>query len=121
MTKYIENMKKKLKKSYDLAAQAAQKAQGRQKANYDLRTRGAVIEKDDRVLVKIVNPDSKGTLAQRQIMVGQHRRWAIYVGPTLCQPCVAMAGTSDYGLFDLTTVTFGQATLGDCWPNVGLR
>ena len=33
MIKYIENMKKKLEKSYDLAAQAAQKAQGRHKAN----------------------------------------------------------------------------------------
>ena len=38
-------------------------------------------------------PDSKGTLAQRQIMVGmvgQRRRWAIYVGPTLGQPGIAM-------------------------------
>ena len=65
MTKYIENMKKKLKKSYDLAAQAAEKAQGRQKANYDLRTRGAVIEKGDRVLVKIVKFDGRHKLSNK--------------------------------------------------------
>ena len=68
-------------------------------------------------------PDSKGTLAQRQIMVGmvgQRRRWPIYVGPTLGQPGIAMRNVrlwlvwSDNG-------DVGQATLGECWPNVGLR
>ena len=65
MTKYIENMKQRLKRSYDLASASAQKAQGRQKANYDLRTRGAVIEKGDRVLVKIVKFDGRHKLSNK--------------------------------------------------------
>ena len=41
----------------------------------------------------IYRPDSKGALAQRQIMVGMvglRRRWAIYVGQSLGKPGVAM-------------------------------
>ena len=65
MTKYIESMKQRLKRSYDLASASARKAQGRQKANYDLRTRGAVIEKGDRVLVKIVKFDGRHKLSNK--------------------------------------------------------
>jgi hypothetical protein len=39
---------------YKLASEASVKAQIKQKEGYDLRTRGAIIESGDRVLVRIV-------------------------------------------------------------------
>ena len=61
-------------------------------------------------------PDSKGSLAQRQIMVGMV---GVGVGQsTLAQRWANQAlriGTSDYGRFDLTTVTMGKLH----WENVG--
>ena len=64
-TRYIEDMKERLQKSYQLAMKSAQKAKERQKANYDLKTRGAKIEEGDRVLVKIVAFEGKHKIADK--------------------------------------------------------
>ncbi|KAK3093626.1 hypothetical protein FSP39_018280 [Pinctada imbricata] len=65
LTKYVENMKERLRTSYKLASEAAKKAQDRQKEHYDLRARGAVLEVGDRVLVKVVAFDGRHKLADK--------------------------------------------------------
>ena len=64
-TQYVENMKKRLQKSYELAANSAKKAQGRQKKAYDTKVRGAVLHPGDRVLVKILQFDGKHKLSDK--------------------------------------------------------
>ena len=64
-TRYIEELRGRLQKSYDLAIKSSAKAKDRQKQHYDLRTRGARIEEGDRVLVKIVAFDGKHKIADR--------------------------------------------------------
>ncbi|XP_063436150.1 nucleolin-like [Mytilus trossulus] len=49
-TKYVENLKERLKKSYELATNSAKIAQGRQKKHYDNKVRGAILHPGDRVL-----------------------------------------------------------------------
>ncbi|VDH94236.1 Hypothetical predicted protein [Mytilus galloprovincialis] len=53
----------KLSHAYQLAAEASKIAQANQKEGYDLRVRGAAVQKGDRVLVKIVAFDGKHKLA----------------------------------------------------------
>ncbi|VDI15209.1 Hypothetical predicted protein [Mytilus galloprovincialis] len=53
-TKYIHDLKEKLKKSYQLASTSAEKSHIRQKKGYDERVKGAILHKSDRVLVKIL-------------------------------------------------------------------
>ena len=65
MSSYVSNMKDRLRKSYELATKATQKAQQRQKSHYDLRSRGGKVEVDDLVLVKIVAFDGKHKLANK--------------------------------------------------------
>ena len=65
MTKYVEDMKKKLVESYDIAAEAVKKSQARQKKVYDRKSKGAVIQTGDRVLVKVVAFDGKHKLADK--------------------------------------------------------
>ena len=62
-TRYIEDMKERLQKSYQLALKSAQRAKDRQKQHYDFKTRGAKIEEGDRVLVKIVAFEGKHKIA----------------------------------------------------------
>ena len=64
-TKYIENLKEKLKVSFELAASNIKSAQARQKRAYDNRTKGAYIHVGDRVLVKVVSFDGRHKLADR--------------------------------------------------------
>ena len=64
-TRYIEELRGRLQKSYDLAIKSSAKAKDRQKQHYDLRTRGAQIGEGDRVLVKIVAFDGKHKIADR--------------------------------------------------------
>ena len=64
-TKYIENLKEKLKVSFELAASNIKSAQARQKRAYDSRTKGVYIHIGDRVLVKVVSFDGRHKLADR--------------------------------------------------------
>ena len=64
-TKYIENLKEKLKVSFELAASNIKSAQARQKRAYDNRTKGTFIHVGDRVLVKVVSFDGRHKLADR--------------------------------------------------------
>ena len=52
-------MRARLEKSYKLAVTSSTKAKERQKRYYDLKTRGAIIQPGDRVLVKIVAYEGK--------------------------------------------------------------
>jgi hypothetical protein len=54
-----------LRKSYELASEAIRKSQERQKDNYDLKSRGVVLEVGDRVLVKVVAFDGRHKLADK--------------------------------------------------------
>jgi hypothetical protein len=62
---YIQNLKRRLKEAYELASIEMQKAQNHQKKNYDKKSRGAVIEIGDRVLVKIVKFNGKHKIADK--------------------------------------------------------
>ena len=63
--KYVNELKMKLKKSYELASSKCKSAQKHQKDNYDLKTRGAIVEPGDRVLVKIVAFEGRHKIADR--------------------------------------------------------
>ena len=65
ISKYIDNLKKKLRLSYDLAQKNIRKSQERQKEHYDKKVRGATVEVGDRVLVKIVAFDGRHKIADR--------------------------------------------------------
>ena len=54
LTKYVDNLRSRLKASFDLATANANKARKKQKAHYDLKTRPADLQLEDRVLVKKV-------------------------------------------------------------------
>ncbi|XP_052074002.1 uncharacterized protein LOC127711879 [Mytilus californianus] len=64
-TKYIQGLRDRLACAYQLATEASKKAQATQKEAYDLRVRGASIQKGDRVLVKIVYFDGRHKLAEK--------------------------------------------------------
>ncbi|VDI38875.1 Hypothetical predicted protein [Mytilus galloprovincialis] len=64
-TKYIKGLRDRLSSAYQLASEASKKAQATQKEAYDLRVRGASIQKGDRVLVKIVYFDGRHKLADK--------------------------------------------------------
>jgi hypothetical protein len=42
-TKYVETMKERLKKAYELASRSARTVQERQKSGYDKKVRGAIL------------------------------------------------------------------------------
>nr|KAG5705225.1 hypothetical protein BaRGS_011251 [Batillaria attramentaria] len=65
LSKYVENLRSRLRSSYELATAAADKARAQQKKGYDRKTRGAGIEVGDRVLVKIVVFDGKHKIADK--------------------------------------------------------
>lgn len=65
MTKYVKDLKERLKMSYEAAASASRKTQSRQKESYDLKTRGASIEEGDRVLVRKLAFDGKHKISDR--------------------------------------------------------
>ena len=62
-TQYVKDLRDRLAHAYQLAAEASKNSQATQKENYDLRVRGAAIQKGDRVLVKIVAFEGKHKLA----------------------------------------------------------
>jgi len=65
VTSYAKNLRERLQKSYELASSAAKDAQRSQKKHYDIKVRGADIQRGDRILVKIVAFDGKHKLADK--------------------------------------------------------
>ncbi|KAK3086508.1 hypothetical protein FSP39_019394 [Pinctada imbricata] len=65
LTKYVEELRDRMKKAYEVATASAQQARSRQKENYDYRIRGSNIKEGDRVLVKVVAFDGKHKIADR--------------------------------------------------------
>lgn len=64
-TKYVDAMKQRLKKAYELATRSARTAQERQKSGYDKKVRGAILQPGDRVLVRRVAFDGKHKIADK--------------------------------------------------------
>lgn len=64
-TKYIQELKEKLKYSFELASESARMAQSKQKKYYDMKARAAVLEVGDRVLVKATYFEGKHKLADK--------------------------------------------------------
>ena len=62
---YIDQLKKRLKQAYEVAASQMDKAQIQQKKNYDKKDRGAIVQVGDRVLVKIVKFEGKHKISDR--------------------------------------------------------
>jgi hypothetical protein len=62
---YTQGLRERLRHSYQQATAASTDAQERQKSGYDLKTRGAIIEVGDKVLVKTLVFDGKHKLADR--------------------------------------------------------
>ena len=63
--KYVSELRDRIKKAYKLASESARKSQVRQKKNYDIRARAAVLEAGDRVLVKILAFEGRHKLANK--------------------------------------------------------
>ena len=62
---YMEKLRERLDKAYQIANEAAKSSQAKQKLYYDKKQRGAVVRTDDRVLVKIVAFDGKHKISDR--------------------------------------------------------
>lgn len=62
---YIKSLKSKLEQSYNLAKKSIQFSQEKQKKNYDIKARGAIIQPGDKVLVKIVAFDGPHKLSDK--------------------------------------------------------
>jgi hypothetical protein len=77
-SKCISDLKDRLSQAYHLATEAAQKAREKQKEGYDIRIRGAVIKRGDRVLVKVVSFESY--VVKRFLQIHLHRH---------CQQCLS--------------------------------
>jgi transposase InsO family protein len=63
--KYVADLRTRLQEAYKLATAEAEKAQQRQKKNYDVRVRGGVVRPGDRVLVRKLAFDGKHKIADR--------------------------------------------------------
>ena len=64
-TKYVQDMRERLRQSYQLASEAAKKSGKRQKTYYDIKSRNSFLHTGDRVLVKIVAFDGKHKLSNK--------------------------------------------------------
>ncbi len=64
-SKYVKELRDRLKQSYELAHKAANEARRRQKKYYDVKSRNYFVQTGDRVLVKIVAFDGKHKLSDK--------------------------------------------------------
>ena len=64
-TKYMENLRKTLRASFDLAMRNSKNSQSKQKEKYDSKIRAATVNVGDRVLVKIVAFDGRHKIANK--------------------------------------------------------
>ncbi|XP_033764211.1 uncharacterized protein LOC117345273 [Pecten maximus] len=62
---YVKALRSRMSYLFSLASKKARDSQSRQKADYDLRSREAVLEPGDRVLVKVLAFDGRHKLADR--------------------------------------------------------
>ena len=62
---YMNKLRDRLKNAYELETTSANKSREKQKENYDVRTRAAIIQVGSRVLVKILEFDGKHKLANK--------------------------------------------------------
>jgi hypothetical protein len=62
---FVASLRKRMQYAYDIAAGSIKGAQKHQKRGYDLRSRGAIVEVGDRVLVRNVGLKGKHKLADR--------------------------------------------------------
>ncbi|XP_048241545.1 uncharacterized protein LOC125374619 [Haliotis rufescens] len=65
LTSYAEALRQRLEQSYKIASKASRTAQGQQKAGYDLKIRGAIVQPGERVLVKILAFEGKHKLSDK--------------------------------------------------------
>lgn len=65
LTAYVESLRQRLARAYEIAAASSEKAKARQKDRYDTRVRGAFLTVGDRALVKIVAFAGKHKLADK--------------------------------------------------------
>ncbi|KAK3086720.1 hypothetical protein FSP39_022469 [Pinctada imbricata] len=64
-SKYVETVRRKLEKAYEMARSSSERAKERQKDFYYIKAKGAVIDIGDEVLVKIVSFDGKHKLSNK--------------------------------------------------------
>ena len=63
--KYIDNLRSRMYYAYDIVRRNTQKAQGKQKKNYDMKVNCSTLEVGDRVLVKVVKFDGRHKLCNK--------------------------------------------------------
>ena len=64
-TKYVEEMKQRMKKAYELVQTTADKARHKQKQQYDVKAKEVDLQEGDKVLVKVVAFEGKHKIADR--------------------------------------------------------
>ena len=64
-TKYVSDLRSRLSEVFKIATNEADRARKRQKHNYDLRARRNILEKGDRVLVRILAFRGKHKISNR--------------------------------------------------------
>lgn len=64
-TEHMDKLRERLTQAYDLASKTSSAAQVKQKLYYDKKLRGAIVQKGDRILVKIVAFDGKHKISDR--------------------------------------------------------
>lgn len=64
-SEYIENLRERLKKSYDIVQNAADKSRTKQKKYFDRKARASKVDIGDEVLVKILAHDGKHKLSDK--------------------------------------------------------
>jgi transposase InsO family protein len=64
-TSYIENLRNRLGRAYELAIESTRNAQSTQKEIYDIKARAAILEPGDRVLVKALAFEGKHKIADK--------------------------------------------------------
>ena len=64
-TKYVEEMKQRMKKAYELVQTTADKARHKQKQQYDMKAKEVDLQEGDKVLVKVVAFEGKHKIADR--------------------------------------------------------
>ena len=63
--KYVQEMKERMEKAYELARTTADKAREKQKHHYDIKAKEVDLKEGDKVLVKVVAFDGKHKIADR--------------------------------------------------------
>lgn len=65
LTSYVEELRQRLQRAYEIASANVSKIQSRQKGQYDKKVRGSTVKVGDRVLVKIVAFDGRHKLSNK--------------------------------------------------------